>query len=152
MERTRVKFRTVSCRGPKSSPGTVLSIGRRVRSFAPIASSKQLPRSLSQKLFPRTKDVINPDPKAATTPNRPSATMAPSVGQKARQNPSVMARCIVRMLMGPRGSAAAKPTTAEIKKSDGPECDPERKLWANMAHVLTRKELLLHEIYKTFKR
>jgi hypothetical protein len=49
------------------------------------------------------------------------------------------------MLIGPRGSAAANPTTAEIKKSDRPEWDPERKLWANMAHVHTGKNPLLHE-------
>ena len=114
-ESTRVKFSTVSCNGLKSSSGIFLSIGLRVSTFAPIASRSTLPISLNQKLCPRTKAVINPDPSAATIPRRPSAAIAPIVGQKERQKPRVMARCIVRMLMGPRGSAAANPIVAEVK-------------------------------------
>ena len=85
-----------------------------------MATRSPLPKSLNQKLFPRINEVRNPDPIAAKTPSRPSATIAPRVGQKARQNPNVMARWIVRMLMGPKGRAAANPMTTEIRKSDEP--------------------------------
>jgi len=55
-----------------------------------------------------------------------------------------MARCIVRMLMGPRGTAAANPTIAEIKNSDEPGWGPERILWANMVPVHTGNGEIMH--------
>ena len=97
-------------------------MGCRVSIFAPIAIRSRLPSNFSQKLLPRMNDVIKPDPSAAMIPRTPDAAIAPRVGQKARQNPSVTARWTVRMLTGPRGRAAANPKNAEIRKravSDG---------------------------------
>jgi hypothetical protein len=57
-----------------------------------------------------------------------------------------MDRWIVRILMGPRGRAAANPTTADIANRDEPESSPDRRFWANMALVHTGKDLVLHGI------
>ena len=40
---------------------------------------------------------------------------------------------MVRILIGPRGSAAANPIMADVMNSDDPGSCPEKRLCANMA-------------------
>ena len=112
-----------------------------------MARSRTLPARRSQNFPARMDSVRRFAPKPAARPKIPSASTAPRAGTKALRKPWAMARCIVRILMGPRGTAAAKPTQAATRKRLLSDRKWGRKSWPDMAPVHTRAGTEFHENY-----